>query len=131
MGENGVYRKQFYTKLVSSCHFMFLYLHMQLLPLLRKKTREGEYFFFRLIFFFPQCKSNACLCLHKVIRSSWLRPSNSFPWHVVSLPLSEMCLCFEMIKDPVRPPSHCGSSSQSRGRSYLWWADLRLTRGPV
>lgn len=30
MGENGVYRKQFYTKLVSSCHFMFLYIHMQL-----------------------------------------------------------------------------------------------------
>lgn len=28
MGENGVYRKQFYTKLVSSCHFMFLYLYI-------------------------------------------------------------------------------------------------------
>lgn len=69
MGENGVYRKQFYTKLVSSCHFMFLYLHiyiyiyMQLFPLLRK-TREVH-------------KSNACLVLHRVIRSS---PSNSsFP----------------------------------------------------
>lgn len=67
MGENGVNRKQFYTKLVSSCYFMFLYLYiyMQLFPLLRK-AREVR-------------KSNACLCLERVIRSSWLSPSNSFP----------------------------------------------------
>lgn len=29
MGENGVYRMQFYTKLVSLCHFMFVYLYMR------------------------------------------------------------------------------------------------------
>lgn len=28
MGDNAVYKKQFYTKLVTSCHFMFLYLYI-------------------------------------------------------------------------------------------------------
>lgn len=55
MGDNAVYRKQFYTKLVSSCHFMFLYyiythIHiymymyvcMQLFFLVLLKTRERK-----------------------------------------------------------------------------------------
>lgn len=28
MGDNAVYKKQFYTKLVTSCHFMFLYFYI-------------------------------------------------------------------------------------------------------
>lgn len=48
---------------VISCSCTYIYIYMQLFPLLRK-TREVH-------------KSNACLVLHRVIRSS---PSNSsFP----------------------------------------------------
>ena len=64
------------------------------------------------LFFFS--KHNACLCLHRVIQSSWWSPSYSTPpQHVVLLPLSKMCLCCNMIKDPVGPQSDCGISSQS------------------
>lgn len=59
MGENGVYRKQFYTKLVNSCHFMFLYLNK-----CSFFAREDKFFFPTCP---PRCNSKACLCLHKVI----------------------------------------------------------------
>lgn len=45
-----------------------------------KKNTWGSFVFFFKSTFFSQCQSNACLCLHKVIQSSWLSPSNSFLW---------------------------------------------------
>lgn len=51
MGENGVYRKQFYTKLVSSCHVMFLYLYVCSFVFFLFKTHEKN-------------ESNAGLCLY-------------------------------------------------------------------
>lgn len=60
MGEYGVYRKQFYTKLVSSCHFM---LYLYICSFYKRHAR--------MFSFFAQSTSNACLCLQIVIRSSW------------------------------------------------------------
>lgn len=53
-----------------SCHVLVL-IHMQLL----RKTLEDKYFFSPHPC--PRCKSNACVCLQRVIQSSCLSPSNS------------------------------------------------------
>lgn len=112
MGENGVYRKQFYTKLVRSCHFMSLYLNI-------------------CSFFFCYERHMRCIkvmhvhaCIELLAAVGWVglippSPLLPPPQHVVSLPLSEMCLRRKMIKDPVEPPSHCGSSPRSE-EDLIW-----------
>lgn len=92
MGDNAVYKKQFYTKLVSSCHFLFLYLYVQYAAFLSALLKTHE------------SKSSSSMPVHTQSDSELadavliLFPGR----HVVSLLLSERGLGHRMIKGHAR-----------------------------
>lgn len=101
MGENGVYRQQFYTKLVSSCHFVFSYLYICS--------------FFLFVLRLVRCVSNS----EELSESIYFIPSTCGSITTV-----------RNVSQP-RDDQRCRQATKSlwtqatvRGRSYLWRADF-------
>lgn len=91
MGDNAVYKEQFYTKLVISCSCTYIYIYAAFL-FVSLKTHESK----RSYSMPAHARSNSELADVLLI----LSPRR----HVVSLLLSETYLGHEMIKDHARPP---------------------------